>query len=192
MNWENETCKYVLGNAIMALKWLLMSTPPPLIFLWFIISTYLAQVCCATLQACFFGIFLTRGHATLESWFITVSQNSTLSKTQSYLVSLPHLLGRSCHSWASCWPAVAPLCTAPRASLRYPLSVIRALISSVHTVRRTAQTQVAAPIASTHLSKLFKLPRARGAHNLFSLRERNGWSGSSHCRSDSHLDWTKM
>lgn len=100
-------------------------------------------------------------------------------KKQTYLVSLPHLLDRSCHSRAGSWPQVAPLYSALQASPRYLLSVIRVLISLVHTVRRTAQTQVAGFIASTHLSELFKLPRARGAYNLFQLRERNGWSGKA-------------
>lgn len=117
------------------------------------------------------------------------------SKTQNYLVSVPppltHLHGMSCHSWAGSWPSVAPFCSTPEASLRYRFPVIHVLISLVHIVRQTAQTQVAGPIASAHLSELFKLPRARGAYNLFLLRERNGWSGSSHCRSDRHLDWTK-
>lgn len=66
---------------------------------------------------------------------LSIFTKLNLSKNQTYLVSLPHLLGMSCHSWAGSWPWVAPLCSALQASLRYFLSVIHILISSLHTVR---------------------------------------------------------
>ena len=185
-SWRGRHANILLVKVIIALKWLLTSVPASDLFcdIFLIYSPFVRGLGFVMAQFRIAFVFLSTssiryGRKTSKNPSLSYSLKTQPIKKQTYLVSLPHLLDRSCHSQAGSWPQVAPLYSAPQASPRYLLSVIRVLISSVHTVRPTTQTQVAGFIASTHLSELFKLPRARGAYNLFQLRERNGWSGKA-------------
>lgn len=105
----------LLVKVIIALKWLLTSVPASDLFcdIFLIYSPFVQGLGFVMAQFRIAFIFLSTssiryGRKTSKNPSLSYSLKTQPIKKQTYLVSLPHLLDRSCHSRAGSWPRVAP------------------------------------------------------------------------------------